>query len=207
MKTALNQLQNREQSLEIFCVENYLTRTQPIAAQGDFSDLERALMCRVREIGFGFIASFRPIHIGEQGLDRSHLKPHRGGTFFGLSTGTTSTGTAGGTQNSTKHSPVLIRVQLFAANLPIENALDLGALRDIADDAELFPMRDRLLRDADQVGKLGLCASELNRALDSGLIRGRGAHGSLVSDYKRICSTGHAELQAHLKALDTKSFV
>lgn len=129
-----------------------------------------------------------------------------GSSFFGLAVRATSD-TTRRTENSTKHRPVLIWVQLFATNLSIENALDLGALRDIADDAELFPMRDRLLRDADQVGKLGLCASELNRALDSGLIRGRGAHGSLVSDYKRICSTGHAELQAHLKALDTKSFV
>lgn len=129
-----------------------------------------------------------------------------GSSLFGLAVRATSD-TTRRTENSTKHRPVLVRVQFFAANLSIENALNLSALRDVADDAELFPVRDRLLCDADQVGELGLCASELNRALDSGLIRGRGAHGSLVSDYKRICSTGRARLQAHLKALDTKSFV
>jgi hypothetical protein len=52
-----------------------------------------------------------------------------------------------------------------------------------------------------------LRARDLDRAFDSALFVGWCAHHSFVSDYKRICSTDADDLQAHLKVLDTKSFV
>lgn len=110
-----------------------------------------------------------------------------------------------GAENITQDRPVFIRVKFFAAHAG--QLLDQRALAGVTYDRELQPMRNRLLRDPDHSGEVGLRARDLDRAFDSALFVGWCAHHAFVSDYKRICSTGCEALQAHLKALDTKSFV